>query len=217
MTEDQSREPEEMDQPEESTNDFKSSDAEIGNGPEFENDQSISEAYLALVPGAQEALKTLSEAALRVSQVQISIPKSTISTFTSFSENIAKAYLKTFEISQVLADTLKPIHDSLSGLIKSINWEGLSKAFEGLDFEGLQEGAKTWGEHGWVVSDLLSLAEIRNAPESLADADKYYSQYMTKERVQKLFDNVLAEIPRKKDFFAIQSKTLYVPDEKSLL
>ncbi|MHB0828822.1 MAG: hypothetical protein ACYCDN_04965 [Schaalia turicensis] len=199
MTEDQNRDPEEMDQPEESTNDFNSSDAEIGNGPKFENDQSISEAYLALVPGTQKALKTLSEAGLRASQVQISIPKSTIATFTSFSENITKAYLKIFGISQVLADTLKPIHDSLSGLIKSINWEDLSKAFERLDFEGLQEGAKTWGEHGWVVSD-LSPSEIRNAPESFADADKYYSQYMTKERVQKLFNNVLAEIPRKKDF-----------------
>lgn len=164
MTEDQNREPEEMNQPEKSTNDFNSSDAEISNGPEFENDQSISEAYLALVPGAQEALKTLSEVALRASQVQIGIPKSAIATFTSFSDNIAKAYLKTFGISQVLTDTLKPIHDSLSRLIKSINWEGLSKAFEGLGFKGLQEGAKTWGEHGWIVSD-LSPSEIRNAPE----------------------------------------------------
>lgn len=199
MTEEQNRKPEEADQPEEKNNDLNSSDVEIDNDFELDDHESISEAYLALTPGAQEALKTLSEIALRTPQIQINIPKATLATFASFSENITKAYMKTLEVSRVLTDTFKPIHEFLSGLIKSINWEGLSKALAGLDFEGLQEGAKTWGEYGWVVSD-LSPSEIRNVPESLTDADKYYLQYMTKERVQNLFDNILTEIPRKKDF-----------------
>lgn len=199
MTEGQNRKPEEADQPEEQNNDLNSSDAEVDNDLEFNDHESISETYLALTPDVQEALKKLSEIALRTSQVQVDIPKSTLATFASFSGNIAKAYMKTLEVSRDLAGTFKPIYESLSGLIKSINWEGLSRALEGLDFEGLQEGAKIWGEYGWVVSD-LSLSEIRNVPRSLADANKYYLKYMTKERVQNLFDNVLAEIPRKKDF-----------------
>lgn len=199
MTEEQNRKPEETDQPEEHDKDLNSSDAEIGNDFEPNDHESTSEAYPALAPGAQEALKTLSEIALRTPQIQVNIPKTTLATFTRFSENIINAYMKTLEVSQVLADAFKPIHEFLSGLIKSINWEGLSKALEGLDFEGLQEGAKTWGEYGWVVSD-LSPSEIRNVPESLTDADRHYLQYMTKGRVRNLFDNVLAEIPRKKDF-----------------
>lgn len=199
MTEEENRELEEMDQPEEQGSDSNSSDAEMDKDLELDGHESISEAYLALAPGIQAALKTMSEMALRASQIQINIPKSTLAAFTSLSENATKAYLKTLEASQVLADTFKPIYESLSGIIKSINWEGLSKALEGLDFEGLQEGAKIWGEYGWSVSD-LSPSEIRNAPELLTDADKYYLQYMTKERVQNLFDNVLTEIPRKKDF-----------------
>lgn len=199
MTEEENREPEEMDQSEEQDSDFNSSDAEMDNDLELDGHESISEAYLALAPGTQAALKTLSEIALRTSQIQTNIPKSTLAAFTSFSENVTKAYLKTLKVSQVLAETFKPIHESLSGFIKSINWEGLSKALEGLDFEGLQEGAKIWGEYGWAVSD-LSPSEIRNVPELLADADKYYLQYMTKARVQNLFDNVLTKTPRKKDF-----------------
>lgn len=199
MTEEQNRKPEETDQPEEHDKDQNYSDIEIDDGLEPDDHESTSETYPALAPGVQEVLKTLSEIALRTSQIQANIPKSTLATLASFSANIAKAYSKTLEVSRILADTFKPIYESLSRLIKSINWEGLSKALEGLDFEGLQEGANAWGEYGWVVSD-LSPSEIKNVPKSLTDANKYYLQYMTKERVQNLFDNVLVEIPRKKDF-----------------
>lgn len=121
MTEEQNRKPEEADQPEEKNNDLNSSDVEIDNDFELDDHESISEAYLALTPGAQEALKTLSETALRTPQIQINIPKATLATFASFSENITKAYMKTLEVSRVLTDTFKPIHEFLSGLIKSIN------------------------------------------------------------------------------------------------
>lgn len=186
-------------QPEEHADVPSFSENETENNLEPDSHDSISSAYLSLAPGVQEAMKRLSETALQASQVQVNLPKSSISALTTFSENVLKAFSRTVEVSQTLTDALKPVCDSLSELVGRINWKGLSESLEGLDFEGLQEGARIWGDHGWVVSD-LSPSEIRNAPMSLSDADAYYLQYMTQERIQDLFDNVLAKIPRKKDF-----------------
>lgn len=158
---------------------------------------SLPDAHLPLVSGTQTALEKLSETISQIARFQVDIPETAIPSL-AFSDDTLKACLKTTDVFLAISDVLKPALDSLFRLIESIDWEHIPRMRDGY-WEELQDGAKVWGEYGWTISD-LSPDEIKNPPSSLSKANSYYSQYLTRERVQNLFNEILAEISRKNDF-----------------
>lgn len=160
---------------------------------------SLSKAYMNLLPGAQTAIAKITETLNQFARIQISIPQSTIASIANVQQRLAESLVPTLNIAQTVSESLKPILESISKMVEAIDWNRLSRPFDGFDWESLQDGAKKWGECGWVIND-LSLSEIRNAPESVADADAQYLRYLTKERVTTLFETIQANIPRKVDF-----------------
>lgn len=159
----------------------------------------LSESYLNLVPGVRSAIEKLSESLVTLQPIEIGLSRSVLTPIANMQKSILKAASATINISQAFAEALKPVYDSFTEFVREINWERLSKLREVFDWESLQDGARRWGEFGWAISDLTP-SEIRNAPETLAEADSYYIAYMSNERMSLLFERVLSSISKKKDF-----------------
>lgn len=116
-------------------------------------------------------------------------------------------------IASSIAPSLAKISETLASYYKAIDWSAYSSIYEAFNWEGLRAGAMTWGDYGWVISRLTP-GEIREAPSSLEQADKYYLQYLTQQNVKAIFETTEKSITRKKDYrecVALYEKGLYKP------
>lgn len=135
---------------------------------------SLIRAYLQAVPGITNTLQQTKETLLRAASLKSAITDSIVPSLVKIGETLASYY-------------------------KAIDWNAYSFIYEDLSWESLRSGAMTWGDYGWVISRLAP-GEIRTAPKSLEEADEYYSQYLTRNNIEAIFDTTEKRIARKKDY-----------------
>lgn len=159
------------------------------------NTKSLSDLYFEIYPGIKVALDT-AKAVIEITSEHRENFKNITKILSSISAAIPNLTELSSKIAQVSSETMLPILESFREAASQIDWEGLSRIS---DLDKLRNNARLWGSYGWSISR-LTLAEMRNPPISILEADKIYDRRISNKTFQSVIERIDANISRKKDF-----------------